>query len=159
MIGKSLLNETEEVVRRDMMDAERYRRLLTQTGLKNTKARILVLHILDHASSPMAADEIFLCLKKIEPSANLSTVYRTLETLLKKEIVLKTTLMDDSKSRYEFNRREHKHHLVCICCNHVIPVMGCPIDEYAKSLCSREGFEPAGHRLEIYGVCGRCKNE
>jgi Fur family ferric uptake transcriptional regulator len=136
-----------------------YRETLIGKGLKNTKTRALVLEILDHAQNPMTVDEIFLILKRNEPSINLSTVYRTMDTLVKKAIVIKATLMDDSKSRYEYNRMEHKHHLVCISCNRMIPVTGCPIDEYASALCNKEGFEPAGHRLEIYGVCSRCKKE
>lgn len=136
-----------------------YREMLAGKGLKNTKTRALVLEILDHAPNPMTVDEIFLLLKKNEPSTNLSTVYRTVDTLVKKEFVNKTTLMDDSRSRYEYNRMEHRHLLVCVSCNRMIPVNGCPIDEYASALCSREGFEPAGHRLEIYGVCSNCKKE
>lgn len=139
------------------MDKEIYRELLAQKGLKNTKTRTLVLDILGHAPHPMTVDEIFLILRKQDPSVNLSTVYRTLDTLLKKAFVIKTTLMDDSRARYEFNRMEHRHHLVCVNCNRMIPVDGCPIDEYAKTLCLREGFEPTGHRLEIYGVCSNCK--
>lgn len=136
-----------------------YREMLAVKGLKNTKTRVLVLEILDHAPNPMTVDEIFLLLKNNEPSINLSTVYRTVDTLVKKEFVIKATLMDNSRSRYEFNRMEHKHHLVCVSCNRMIPVKGCPIDEYARTLCTREGFEPTGHRLEIYGVCSRCKKE
>ncbi len=136
-----------------------YREMLTGKGLKNTKTRARVLEMLDHAPNPMTVDEIFLMLKKNEPSTNLSTVYRTVDTLVKKAFVIKTTLMEDSRSRYEYNRMEHKHHLVCVNCNRMIPVRGCPIDEYARALCSREGFEPTGHRLEIYGVCSNCKKE
>lgn len=134
-----------------------YREMLAGKGLKNTKTRVLVLEILDHASNPMTVDEIFLTLKRNEPSINLSTVYRTLDTLVKSGFILKATLMEDSRARYEYNRMEHRHHLVCVSCNRMIPVTGCPIDEYANALCSKEGFEPAGHRLEIYGVCSSCK--
>jgi Fur family ferric uptake transcriptional regulator len=135
----------------------RYREMLVGKGLKNTKTRALVLEILDHAPNPMTVDEIFLLLKKNEPSINLSTVYRTVDTLVKKDFVVKATLMEDSRARYEYNRMEHKHLLVCVNCSRMIPVKGCPIDEYARTLCSREGFEPTGHRLEIYGVCSDCK--
>lgn len=136
-----------------------YREMLAGKGLKNTKARALVLEILDHASNPITVDEIFLTAKKNEPSINLSTVYRTVDTLVKNAFLINATLMEDSRSRYEYNRMEHKHHLVCVSCNRMIPVKGCPIDEYARILCSREGFEPAGHRLEIYGICSSCKKE
>ncbi|NLO38570.1 MAG: transcriptional repressor [Ruminiclostridium sp.] len=134
-----------------------YREILAGKGLKHTKTRALVLEVLNQAHIPMTADELFLILKRNEPSINLSTVYRTLDTLVKKSLIMKTTWMDDSRSCYEYNRMDHRHHLVCVGCNRVISVKGCPIDEYASAVCSHEGFEPAGHRLEIYGVCSNCK--
>ncbi|MBP7176419.1 MAG: transcriptional repressor [Thermoclostridium sp.] len=136
-----------------------YREMLAAKGLKQTKTRALVLAILDQAPNPMTADDIFLELKRNEPSINLSTVYRTLDTLVKRSLIIKTTLMEDSRSRYEYNRMDHRHHLVCVGCNRVIPVKGCPIDEYASAVCDHEGFEPAGHRLEIYGICSNCKKQ
>ena len=135
-----------------------YREMLAGKGLKNTKTRALVLEILDHAPNPMTVDEIFLLLKKNEPSTNLSTVYRTVDTLVKKEFVNKTTLMDDSRSRYEYNRMEHRHLLICTGCSRTVPIENCPVEEYAVSLCSGKGFELTGHRLEIYGICSDCKN-
>jgi len=134
-----------------------YREILFKNGLKHTKTRALVLEMLDHEPNPVTVEDIFLLLIKHDPKINLSTVYRTVDTLVKKALVIKTTLMEDSRSRYEYNRLEHKHHLVCVSCNRMIPVKGCPIDEYARTLCTKEGFEPSGHRLEIYGVCSSCK--
>jgi Fur family ferric uptake transcriptional regulator len=89
------------------MNKDSCRLMLTEKGLKNTKTRALVLQILDQATNPMTVDEIFLEMKKNDSSINLSTVYRTLETLLKKAFVVKTNLMEDSRSRYELNRMEH----------------------------------------------------
>lgn len=118
----------------------------------------MVIQILDHALNPMAVDEIFFDMKKKDNTINLSTVYRTMETLLKKNLIVKTTRLDDNRSRYEYNRMEHKHHLVCTRCNRMISVEGCPVEEYVKSLCSKTGFKQTGHRLEIYGVCPACRN-
>lgn len=139
------------------MDEKRCRSILTGKGLKNTKTRAQVLMVLDNTERPLTVDEIFLEIKKKDTSANLSTVYRTMDTLFKNALIIKTALLDDSRSRYEINRMEHRHHLVCTNCNRMIPVDGCPVDEYAKKLCNRSGFELTGHRLEIYGICANCK--
>lgn len=143
--------------RTNSMNSKIYRDMLAQKGLKNTRTRVMVLEILDHSPHPVTVDEIFIILRKMDPSVNLSTVYRTMDTLLKNAFINKTTLMDDRRARYELNRLEHRHHLVCVGCNRMIPVDGCPIDDYARTLCIREGFEPTGHRLEIYGLCLNCK--
>lgn len=135
-----------------------YSSILAQKGLRITAVRVKALKILDDAEVPITAEEMFTSLKNVLPSVNLSTVYRTMETLLKNGLVVKTTLLDDAKARYEFKRVEHQHHIVCICCNRMVPIENCPIDdEYAESMCRKEGFELTGHRFEIYGLCSNCK--
>lgn len=135
-----------------------YRNMLSQKGLKNTSVRVVVLKILDDSEIPMTVEEIFVSVRSLLSSVNLSTVYRTMETLLKNGLVEKTALLDENKARYEFRRVEHKHHLVCTGCNRMIPVEDCPVDdEYAKLMCNKQGFELTGHRLEIYGLCPGCQ--
>lgn len=135
-----------------------YRGLLEQKGLRITDVRVKVLEILDNAESPMTVDDIYTSLRNGTFSVNLSTVYRTMDALLKSGLIARTTLMDSNKTLYEYKRVEHKHHLVCISCNRMISIEDCPInDEYAREMCSRQGFELTGHKLEIYGLCPKCK--
>ncbi|AGC69553.1 Fe2+/Zn2+ uptake regulation protein Fur [Thermoclostridium stercorarium subsp. stercorarium DSM 8532] len=134
-----------------------YRKLLMQKGLRITNVRVKVLEILDGAETPMTVEEVFNLLRNMITSVNLSTVYRTMDVLLKNGLVEKTTLMDFNKSMYEYKRVEHKHHLVCTVCNRMISIEDCPIDEYAREMCNKQGFELTGHKLEIYGICPNCK--
>lgn len=141
------------------MKIKDYRKKLNEKDLKFTKHRSMILGILDNASKPLSAEEIFLKMKEEGSTVSLSTIYRTMETLEGNGIVIKTVFMDDSCSRYEYNRMKHKHLLFCIGCNKVISIESCPVEEYAISLCSQENFAPVGHRLEIYGICPDCKNK
>lgn len=135
-----------------------YRSMLAQKGLRVTDVRVKILGMLDDTDTPLTAEEIFTSLRNILPSVNLSTVYRTMEALLKNGLIVKTTLLDHNKSLYEYKRVEHKHHLVCTVCNRMISIEDCPIDdEYAKEMCNKQGFELTGHKLEIYGLCPDCK--
>ena len=139
-----------------MMKESLYSEQLAAKGLRVTKARTLVLKLLDQASWPMTVDEIYLGIKKMNLNITLSTVYRTMETLSSNSLIVKTAILDDSRSRYEYNRMEHKHHLICTSCNKIVPVKGCPLDQYAKNICDENGFKQTGHRLEIYGICAGC---
>ncbi|NLM11623.1 MAG: transcriptional repressor [Clostridiaceae bacterium] len=141
-----------------MSEKDVYRNILAQKGLRVTDVRIKVLKILDDAEIPMTVEEVFTGLRSMLSSVNLSTVYRTMEAFIKNGLIIKTTLLDDNKSRYEYKRTEHKHHLVCAGCNRMVSIEDCPIDDkYAKAMCSKQGFELTGHRLEIYGLCPDCK--
>lgn len=141
-----------------MPDVKHYRNILMQKGLRVTDVRVKVLEILDSADTPMTVEEVFDSLRVSFKSVNLSTVYRTMDVLSKNGLVVKSALFDCNKSMYEYKRVEHKHHLVCICCNRMISLEDCPIDdEYAREMCSRQGFELTGHKLEIYGLCPNCR--
>jgi Fur family ferric uptake transcriptional regulator len=74
-------------------------------------------------------------------------------------ILIKSNLAGGAKAVYEPRRAEHRHNLVCSCCQRAIPVDGCPLDEFVKTLGERTGFDVTGHRLEIYGLCRDCKGK
>jgi len=136
-----------------------YRAILKQGGLKYTKHRALILSVLGESSQPVGAGEIFLRLQTAGAGTNLSTVYRTLDTLASKGLVIKTNIASDTKALFELNTMEHKHHLICIGCKKMFSVDGCPIEEYEEQIGKREGFDVTGHKLEIYGFCKECKAE
>ncbi|WP_425802629.1 Fur family transcriptional regulator [Desulfitobacterium sp. Sab5] len=132
--------------------------LLAKEGVKSTKHRKAILELLENSDIPLTADEIFLALKENNTSIWLSTVYRTLEMLTEKEVVIKSTLMGEDKARYEIKHDEHKHRFVCVECHKMIPLLDCPLEEFEKKLKTKMDFDVTGHNLEIYGYCHDCKH-
>ncbi|UWG96223.1 transcriptional repressor [Dehalobacter sp. DCM] len=131
--------------------------LLKNAGIKNTKHRSLIFELLEHATEPLTAEDIFISLKEKSASISLSTVYRALEKLTAGNLLLKSTLSDDGKARYELNNHEHKHYLICMKCNKHISIDECPMKDFEKLLESQENFDVIRHKLEIYGYCRDCK--
>jgi Fur family ferric uptake transcriptional regulator len=135
----------------------KYSELLKKEGLKNTKHRNSILEIIEKSDQPISAEQIYLTLKEKNTSINLSSVYRILDSLVAKEIVIKASILGEAKALFELNRLEHKHHLICSGCKKMFLVDGCPMDEYEKQLRNKLGFAVTGHKLEIYGICKECK--
>ena len=79
--------------------------------------------------------------------------------LINKGIIVRINIIGDNKALFEYNRMEHKHHLVCTKCKAIITVDGCPLAKYEKLLRDEMGFNISGHKLEIYGVCKACNKE
>lgn len=131
---------------------------LKKEGLKNTPHRNAILDMLGNSAEPMDAGQIFLRLQAGGTEINLSSVYRILEALASKGLLLKSNLAGGAKAVFELNRAEHRHHLVCSKCMRTIPVEGCPLEEYVKALSERTGFNVTGHRLELYGLCKGCRD-
>jgi Fur family ferric uptake transcriptional regulator len=134
-----------------------YKELLKSSGLKNTKRRNSILEVLAKTSQPITVDQIFLELQKNDVSINLSTVYRILETLFSKGLILKTNIIGENKSLFELNQMEHKHHFICLGCKQMLSVDDCPFEQYGELLQAKMGFNVTGHKLEIYGYCQNCK--
>lgn len=132
---------------------------LTRNGLKTTKHRTEILNILAESDRPLAAEQIFLGLKKREISVNLSTVYRVLEVLSDKNLTRKVNIPGESKTLYEYNRRGHRHYLICLGCNRVVAINHCPLEEYEKSLAKETNYFISGHKLDIYGYCPKCREK
>jgi len=130
--------------------------LLRNGNLKSTRHRIAILKILKESKLPLSAEDIFIRLRKDNVVISLSTVYRVLEILHDKEIVTRVSIPDDSRAVYELCGNEHHHHLLCIKCRKILPVEGCPLEEYEKLLEDRFGFTVKGHSLEVYGYCESC---
>jgi Fur family ferric uptake transcriptional regulator len=130
---------------------------LKKCGLKNTRRRDSVLHVLEESSQPMTAEQIFFRLKSQKISISLSTVYRILDVLAAKAIVLKVSSAESGSAMFEINRKTHRHYLICLGCRKMIPVENCPLGSLEKRLEKETGFSVTGHRLEIYGYCSECK--
>jgi len=132
-------------------------RRLKECGLKGTKHRKAILHFMDCSKIPVSADQVYLQLSAQGISMDLSTVYRTLETMREKGLLIKHSRLNDTRALYEYNRMEHKHYLVCLGCNKMLPVRHCPLEEYEKTLEKETDFMISGHKLAIFGYCAECK--
>lgn len=135
--------------------------ILKKNKIKNTRQRQYVLEFLTTSKQPVTAETIYQSLYREmgEASLNMSTVYRVLDILVKHKIINKINLLNDNKATYEFNRREHKHHLVCVKCNLVTPISGCPLKGYEQALTQSTHYEILEHKLEILGVCPKCQTK
>jgi Fur family ferric uptake transcriptional regulator len=141
-----------------LREAKGFKELLKKENIKNTKHRNSVLEVMEITGQPITVEEIYLKLQEKGVSISLSTVYRVLEVLWNKDIVLKMSFADNNKSLYEINNKKHRHHVLCLKCRKILPVEGCPIGEYVKAIEQKFQFIISGHNLEFYGVCSACQD-
>lgn len=128
--------------------------ILKKAELKTTKKRQVLLFLLQKQARPMTAEELHERANHILPM-NVSTVYRTLNTLTEKGI-LHRSVRQDGKAYYSLPKKDHSHRLVCDCCGKVIPIATCPLSELEETLQNETGFHITGHSLEFTGLCPEC---
>ena len=132
-------------------------KILKENNLKNTKGREIVLGVIKAAHLPITAEDIYnLANKKV--SLNLSTVYRTLSTLLEKGVLIKQ-VMHDKKAYYQINNLAHRHILVCEVCHSQTPIEYCPMHSLECKIEDETGFIIKSHNLEILGICAKCSKK
>ncbi len=131
--------------------------MLRHAGLKYTKHRASILGVLTGSDQPVSAEQGFIELSNSGVNANLSTVYRVLESLAAKGIITKTNIGSDTKALFEMSSDEHRHRMICVNCKKMTSVEDCPLEEYEKMISDRTGFDVTGHKLEIYGYCEDCR--
>ncbi len=130
--------------------------------IKNTVQRQRVYEYMTSCKEPITADTLYIELSKdksFDDIINLSTIYRILELFVKHNLVLKNSFGNDHRATFEMNLREHKHHLICVECNKITTIKGCPLKTYEKDLGDLTNFKILEHRLEIFGVCPKCQSD
>lgn len=131
--------------------------LLKEKNLKVTKNRKIILESLQKEENPISAEELFDKLKR-ENEIDLSTIYRNLNILEEKGVLLKTTNLDGI-NYYQINNSNHKHFLTCNNCHKKFVIEDCPVHELEEKIERETGFIINGHNFEFTGLCPDCQNK
>jgi len=89
------------------------------------------------------------------PQVGRATVYRTLASLQEEGVICRL-MIDGRAPKYLLGGTRHHHHMVCTSCGAVQDIADCSVDDFVDTVANRFGYQPEGHRLEIYGRCASC---
>ena len=132
------------------------RAILADAGLRITRQREIILNIIQHLDGHPDADDVYDVAKRELPRINLSTVYRTLQTL-KEHGVVDTHRFSEEHHHYEVTKRKEHHHLVCRKCGEIVEC-DLPILEQIKIHANEEsGFSAQSSDITVYGLCRKCR--
>jgi Fur family ferric uptake transcriptional regulator len=123
-----------------------------------TKGSRKVLEALENRTDLSSAQDIHAILRAEDPNGpGLTTVYRSLESLVNLGLVQAVDL-GDGERRYELVKPgEHHHHLICDKCRSSVHLDQCLIEDLEHAVSKKYGFEISSHVLEIFGLCPNCK--
>ncbi len=135
---------------------ESNRRALNVTGLRVTSQRALILEVIRRGGGHLDADEIHLRAREKQPRLSLSTVYRTLQTLKKLDLV-EEVHFDEEHHHYEVKPSAEHHHLVCLGCGRVVEFQY-PLARLVKrNVTEAKDFEITGSEVRMTGYCSKCR--
>lgn len=130
--------------------------ILEKSSLKRTIPRLRFIEFFQKNKKPSSALDIFNTLSK--EGIDKVTVYRTLESFLKKGII-KRVDTGKREAEYELIDEEHDHHhIICIKCKKIEDFTGCDSENFVKNaLKSSKSFKNITHHsFDLFGICNAC---
>lgn len=135
-------------------------RYLREQGLPVTQQREAVAEIVFASDEHLSVDDIERHLRQEGDRIGKATIYRTLDLLVKSQLVEEHDFGEGFK-RYEhrLSRQPEHEHLICLECGGVTEFKSEEIGRIKSRVREDHGFVPSRHRLEIYGLCESCRAE
>jgi len=128
--------------------------MASDMGFRLSKQRKVILEELQKVKSHPTADEVFDMVRKIIPRISLGTVYRNLEFLCTKGLVLKLGAPGAQK-RFDGNPEPHPH-IRCAVCTRVTDVE-CEIEVPVIPDTCTNGYKILNTNVEFVGICPQCQ--
>lgn len=129
--------------------------LLKSKSLKVTPQRLAIFHVLYNTSSHPSAETIYNSLQESYPTMSLATVYKTLDSFKKNNLIQEINVGEDS-FRYDSTINSHPH-IICTKCHGVFDMESTYLKNIRKHVSKETDFKLTGEQLYFYGVCPKCQ--
>ena len=140
-----------------MASPNQLKKALKKEGLRYTQQRQSIWDEMCATDEHRDAEEIYLSLRNEGMSVSRATVYRTIDVLVKNNLVRKLEL-GDGRARYEHKMDlEHHDHLICVQCGKIEEFMDETIEEIQETIVNDLGFKLIRHIHQLLGICNNCR--
>ena len=127
-----------------------FKEVLKKEGLKYTNQRLMVFNILLDNEGHFECDDIIFKLSESGYKVSRATIYRTLDILVKYNLVRKLVL-DDGKARYENKMgADHHDHMICIESGKIIEFFSQDIEDIQDAIAKKHGYEIIKHVHQLF---------
>ena len=132
-----------------------FRKLCEETGIRLTHQRLELFREICMAEDHPSAEDIYERIRTKLPTISMDTVYRTLATFERHDLVAKLQVLGE-KGRFDPNTSPHGH-LICIRCKEIKDFSWPAFDELELPSPAREWGRISGKYAEVRVLCTRCQ--
>ena len=130
---------------------------LQKEGLRYTQQRQEIWNELCSSDKHRDAEEIFITLRNRGLNVSRATVYRTIDVLVKNNLINKLDI-GDGRARFEYNDKYiHHDHLVCTKCGKIVEFYNDKIEELQNDIAKQHNFKLLDHSHQLFGICKDCQ--
>jgi len=120
-------------------------------------ARIRAIHVPErYRANVFTAADLVDSARRRRLDLSRATLFRSIDLLTDLGVVERVDL-PSGEHAYVPCAPAHHHHVVCSRCGRTVEVEDCGVAAAVDEISRRSGYTIESHRLELYGVCGRCQ--
>ena len=136
---------------------ERFQEYIARKGLKSTRQREVILNEFLSSTAHLSTEDLYLKVRRKHPHIGYATVYRTLKLFSECGIAQERDF-GAGQTLYEPSQLDDHHdHLICTACGVIIEFEDSRIEQLQEKVASDHDFFIDRHRLEIFGLCAKCR--
>lgn len=135
------------------------RQYIAQKGLKKTHQRDIIAKIFfSHPARHYRIEELLEKSRREDSSISYATVYRTLMMLVDARLAFQRQF-GKGQSIFEQDFGHHHDHLICTNCGTIKEFENNTIEKVQKTVAKKYGFKLSHHKMELYGLCQKCRHK
>ena len=112
---------------------------------------------LGRSGHAFSAEDLLKRLRRASPRIGRATVYRSIEKLVRMNVLDRVEFADGTHSFRLCESGTHHHHLACTKCHRIVELDFCLEPDRIAAIGKRQGFEIEGHSLTLFGLCKDCQ--
>ena len=134
-----------------MNDIDILKKVLIREGLRYTQQRQIIWDEIRNSSKHRDAEEIYLIIKKKNKiKVSRATVYRTIDVLVKNNLVRKMEL-GDGRALYEHKfEEEHHDHMICVETGKITEFYNEKLEDLQEQIVKDQGYELVRHVHQLF---------
>ena len=123
---------------------------LKKEGLRFTEQRKSIWDEITSSDDHREAEDIFLSLRKKNINVSRATVYRTIDVLVKNNLVRKLDI-GDAPSKYENKIDSHHHdHMICLETGDIIEFYNEELENLQDEIAKKYGYKVVRHVHQLF---------
>lgn len=119
-------------------------------GLRLTQQRIAVWDEIRHSKEHLDAEDIYENIKNKDVHISRATVYRTIDVLVKNNLLRKMN-MGDGRNRYEIkDEDDHHDHMICVETGKIIEFYDNDLEKLQEEIAKKHGYKVIRHVHQLF---------
>ncbi len=136
---------------------EQFIKYLRDNGYLITRQRRRIAEIIFNSTGHLSVEDIQNLLRQKKIAASIASIYRTLDVLIKSNLVVQHRFGKRFKRFEAVLKDKHHDHLICTRCGKVLEFKNDAIEDLQVKVALEHDFNITNHKLDIYGYCNRCR--